>query len=145
MLNVLEGDEELEKIRRKKLREMFKTNLKQDDELMVRGAFTSDKPIEVTDVTFIKTIQSYPIVVVDCWATWCGPCYMIAPIIEELARDYAGKILFGKLNVDENRRTALQYQIMSIPTMLVFKNGTLIDKLIGALPKDQLKAKLETY
>jgi len=70
---------------------------------------------------------------------------MVAPVVEELARDYAGKILFGKLNVDENRRTAMQYQIMSIPTLLVFKNGKLVDRIIGAMPKQMLEPKITRY
>ncbi|MGQ9543665.1 MAG: thioredoxin, partial [Candidatus Bathyarchaeia archaeon] len=79
------------------------------------------------------------------WAPWCGPCHMVAPIIEELARDYAGKILFGKLNVDENPKLSMQYEIMSIPTLLVFKNGKLMDRLIGAMPKQTLEPKITQY
>ncbi|MGQ9639956.1 MAG: thioredoxin [Candidatus Bathyarchaeia archaeon] len=103
------------------------------------------KPIEVTDSTFKETIENHPLVVVDFWAPWCGPCHMVAPIIEELARDYAGKILFGKLNVDENPKLSMQYEIMSIPTLLVFKNGKLMDRLIGAMPKQTLEPKITQY
>lgn len=83
--------------------------------------------------------------VVDCWASWCGPCRMVGPIIEELAKEMKGKIVFGKLNVDENRETSMKYGIMSIPTLLVFKNGNLVDNVIGAMPKEMLKAKLAPY
>jgi thioredoxin 1 len=93
----------------------------------------------------MEVVRKNPLVVVDCWAPWCGPCYMVAPVVEELARDHAGKILFGKLNVDENRRTAMQYQIMSIPTMLVFKNGKLVDRIIGAMPRQMLEPKITRY
>jgi len=82
-----------------------------------------NKPVEMTDATFKEMIQNHPLVVVDCWAPWCGPCRMVAPIIEELSRDYVGRILFGKLDVDENREVSIQYDIMSIPTLLLFKNG----------------------
>ncbi|MCK4243864.1 thioredoxin, partial [Candidatus Bathyarchaeota archaeon] len=81
----------------------------------------------------------------DCWAPWCGPCNIVTPIIEELASDYAGKILFGKLNVDENRTTAIKYEIMSIPTLLVFKTGKLVDRIIGAMPKALLEPKITQY
>ena len=105
----------------------------------------ADKPIDVTDDSFDEFISKNPVVVLDCWAAWCGPCRMVSPIIDELAKEMQGKIVFGKLNVDENQKTSIKHQIMSIPTMLIFKNGNLIDKLIGAIPKDQLKQKLESY
>lgn len=104
-----------------------------------------NKPIEVSDATFKEMIQNNPLVVVDCWAPWCSPCYMVAPVIEEMARDYAGRILFGKLNVDENREVATQYQIMSIPTLLVFKNGKLADRIVGAMPRQMLEPKITRY
>lgn len=105
----------------------------------------SDKPIEVKDETFLKTIQDSGLVIVDCWAAWCGPCRMIAPIVEELARDYAGKMLFGKLNVDENPKTAEQYGIMSIPTLLVFKAGKLVDRIVGAMPRHMLESRITQH
>ena len=101
-----------------------------------------ERPIILTDSTFEAFIKKYESVVVDCWAEWCQPCKMIAPIIEVLAKKYRGKIAFGKLNVDENRKTAIKYNIMSIPTLLVFKDGVLVDRIIGALPKPLLEAKL---
>ena len=132
-----EEDKELERIRRAKLREMMKKSKTYEKEEKVLN-----KPIEVTDATFEETVQNHPLVVVDCWATWCGPCHMVAPIIEELARDYAGKVLFGKLNVDKNPATTMRYQIMSIPTLLVFNHGKLVDKIIGASPRRILEAKI---
>ena len=103
------------------------------------------KIIELTDETFTANVQNHPLVVVDCWAPWCGPCHMVAPIIEEMARDYTGRILFGKLNVDENQNVAMQYEIMSIPTLLVFKEGKLMDRIIGALPRRMLEPKITRY
>ncbi|MEM1674036.1 MAG: thioredoxin [Candidatus Bathyarchaeia archaeon] len=105
----------------------------------------SGEPVEVTDFNFNDFIKSGRLVVVDCWAPWCAPCRMMAPIIDELAREYAGKILFGKLNVDENQRIPVQYQIMSIPTFLVFKNGVLVERIVGAMPKKVLEQRLVKY
>jgi thioredoxin 1 len=132
-------NEELERIKQAKLREMMKTMDSKKHEMSL------DKPVEMTDATFKKMIQNYSLVVVDCWAPWCGPCHMVAPVIEELARDYAGKILFGKLNVDKNRDIISQYEIMSIPTLLVFKNGKLVDRIVGAMPRQMLEPKITSH
>lgn len=135
-----EEDEELERIKRAKLQEMMKSTVSQKE-----GESALNKPVNVTDATFKEMIQKHPLVVVDCWAPWCAPCHMIAPVVEEMARDYAGRILFGKLNVDENREVAMQYQIMSIPTLLVFKNGKLVDRIIGAIPRQMLEPKITRH
>ena len=102
-------------------------------------------PITITDADMDEAVKKYDTIVVDCWAPWCGPCRIVGPIIEELAKEMQGKIVFGKLNVDENPATSTKHQIMSIPTMLVFKNGELIDRFVGAMPKDVLKQKLDSY
>ena len=86
----------------------------------------------------------YP-AVIDFYSDMCGPCKMVGPIIEELAKEMQGKIVFGKLNVDENPVTSAKHQIMSIPTMLVFKNGELIDRFVGAMPKEELKQRLDSF
>ena len=132
-------DEGLQNIREKKLRNLKRTF---DTNERVSSTMELDKPIEVTDNTFAKTISNPGLVVVDCWAVWCGPCRMIAPIVEELAHDYVGRILFGKLNVDENPNTAQQYGIMSIPTLLVFKSGNLVDRIVGAMPRTMLEQRI---
>ena len=134
-----EKDVELEKLRQARLLEMLKKSKNFEDEALI------DKPIEVTDATFNDTVQSYPLVVIDCWAAWCGPCRMIAPIIEELAREHAGKVVFGKLDVDKNRAVSAQYQIVGIPTLMVFSHGKLVDKISGALPKPVLEARITRY
>lgn len=135
-----EGDDELETIKQAKLQEMMKSTVEKKQAKQI-----SDKPLPVTDATFKEVIQNHFLVVVDCWAPWCGPCRMVAPVIEEMARDYAGRIIFGKLNVDENLEVATQYQIMSIPTMLVFKEGKLVDRLVGAMPRQMLEPRITKY
>jgi thioredoxin 1 len=135
-----EEDKELERIKRVKLQEMMKHTVEEK-----QGNQASDEPMTMTDVTFKEVIQNHSLVVVDCWAPWCAPCQMVAPVIEEMARDYAGRILFGKLNVDENTEVATQYQIMSIPTMLVFKEGKLVDRLVGAMPRQILEPKITKH
>lgn len=98
---------------------------------------------EVTDDTFEDSvISSDSPTVVDFWAEWCGPCKMIAPILEELADENAGKFTVGKLDVDNNRETAMKYGIRSIPTLLVFKDGEVAEQIVGVMPKDALQQKI---
>ena len=132
-------NDELERIKRAKLQEMKRSTAEKKQKR------TWSKPVEVTDATFKETIQNHTLVVVDCWAPWCGPCQMVAPVIEAMARDYAGRILFGKLSVDENMEIATQYQVMSIPTLLVFKNAKLVDRIVGAMPRQMLEPKITRY
>lgn len=90
-----------------------------------------------------EVLQASGLVMVDFWAVWCGPCRMVAPAIEELAKEYAGKIKVGKLNTDENPEIATKYKIMGIPTIMFFKDGQKVDQVVGAVPKPQLKAKID--
>ncbi|MHC1585868.1 MAG: thioredoxin [Candidatus Syntropharchaeia archaeon] len=133
---------EIEEIRKKKLKEMEKKLLgrKVDEK---KGNDVPSAPITLSDADIDEALKRYPVIVIDCWAAWCGPCQMIAPIIEELAREYAGKIVFGKLDVDRNPNTAMKYNIMSIPTLLVFKNGEFKGQIIGAMPKKLLEKKIK--
>jgi thioredoxin 1 len=100
------------------------------------------KALELTDATFEATINSDKPVLVDFWAEWCGPCKMIGPSVEELASDYEGRAVVAKINVDENPLVTAKYGVRSIPTLLVFKNGQIVDKQIGAVPKSVLAGKL---
>ena len=134
-------DEELQRIRRKIMLELM-----QDEKANSEGGnVILDHSIAVSDATIMKILQKYPLVVIDCWAPWCGPCRTVAPVIEELARDYAGKIVFGKLNVEQNPRTSGRYGIMSIPTLLIFKKGKLVDSPVGALPRQMLEPRITKY
>jgi len=102
------------------------------------------KPTEVNDSNFDQMVlQSKTPVLVDFWAVWCGPCRMVAPVVEELADEYEGKVTFTKLNVDENPKTSSQYGIMSIPTLLIFKDGAPVSNIIGFRPKAELKKNID--
>ena len=101
------------------------------------------KTIVLTDANFDAAINSEKPVLVDFWAEWCGPCRMIGPLVEELAGDYEGRAVIAKLNVDENPAVTARYGVRSIPTLLVFKKGQIVDKQIGAVPKSVLSSKLE--
>ena len=135
-------NDELDEIKKKKLEHL-------KNKYITRGKNMNEnmpnKPIEIKDIDFDENIKKYQTIVIDCWAPWCGPCRMVGPIIDDLAKELQGKIVFGKLNVDENQITASKYSIMSIPSLLVFKNRELVDKIVGAMPKDMLKAKLAQY
>lgn len=129
---------DIEDLKRKKMFELLKKAAEEE----AKKNYPS-KPVEVTDATFNEFINRYPAVVLDCWAPWCGPCRMISPLIEELASEYAGRVVFGKLNVDENPRIAAEYNIMSIPTLLFARRGEVVDRVIGAVPRQIIEAKLK--
>ncbi len=129
---------EIEEIRQRKMAELLE------------GAKTGGRsstgvggsPVKVTDADFERFVQEHGVAVVDCWAPWCGPCRMLSPTIDALAKEYDGKAVFGKLNTDENFQTASKYRISSIPTVLYFKDGKLAGKTIGALPKQALESEI---
>ena len=132
----------MERINRKKLEEL----IQRKSQLDARAASTSSTgPVVLTDSTFSAEISRHPLMVVDFWAPWCGPCRMVGPVIEQLAAEYAGRVAFGKLNVDENPKVSGAFGIQSIPTILVFKNGQPVDGLMGAVPKSYIESKFEPY
>lgn len=137
-----EEDKELERILSRKLRQITSPSPKQIEERKVET-----RPVKVTDDTFdsFVTDKSTEVKAIDFWAEWCAPCRIMEPVIEDLARELAGKVTFGKLNVDENPLTTQRYEIMSIPTLMIFRNGEPVDMVIGALPKQVVAQKLRNY
>ncbi|MDQ4013677.1 MAG: thioredoxin [Thermoproteota archaeon] len=133
----MSSDDELEAIKHKKLAELQK-------EAATKAMMSSiTEPIVLTDSNFASEITKYPIMLVDFWAPWCGPCRMVSPIIEQLSREYSGRVAFGKVNVDENQRIAASFGIQSIPTLMIFKDSKAVDVIIGAMPKAQIEMKLK--
>ena len=110
------------------------------------AAHGGGKPVILTDVNFDQIVLNSPVpVLVDFWAAWCGPCRMIAPTVEALAREFEGRAIVGKLNVDENPRTAQRFGIMSIPTLLIFRDGRVVDQIVGAQPPQVIRGRLARY
>ena len=132
-----EEDEELRRIKEKKLKELMR--LKEKRQEMIA------KPVPVTDSHFSETVDKHALALIDCWAPWCGPCVVVSPIVEELAKEYAGRVFVGKLNVDENPGTAGRFQIFGIPTLLLFKDGREVDRIVGLVPKDHIEARLKKH
>ena len=109
-----------------------------------RAPLPVDKPQPVTDASFAQDVERSPLpVLVDAWAPWCGPCHMIAPVIDQLATELAGRVRVVKLNVDDNPRTAARFDLRSIPTLLVLRDGREVDRLVGVQPKQEIARRLE--
>lgn len=132
-----EEDKELRRIKEKKLKEIMRLKEKKLEANAV--------PVQVTDANFNESVNKNPLALIDCWAAWCGPCVAIAPIVEELGKEYAGKVLVGKLNVDENPSTTGRFQIFGIPTLLIIKNGEEVDRIVGLIPKAHIEARLKKH
>lgn len=130
-------DDELKRIKERKFHEMMR-EFKEKKNL-------SGQIVHLTDSNFNEVVSKNKLVLVDFYADWCMPCRMMAPIVEELAKDYAGKILVGKINVDENPATADRFQVFSIPTLVLFKLGEEIDRIVGFIPKSQVEARLKKH
>ena len=133
----MSSDDELDAIKHKKLAELQK-------EAATKAMMSSiTEPLVLTDSNFASEVIKYPIMLVDFWAPWCGPCRMVSPIVEQLSREYSGRVAFGKVNVDENQRIATSFGIQSIPTLMIFKGSKAVDIIIGAMPKAQIEMKLK--
>ena len=137
----MDFDPELAILRQRRAMELMKMQATQQMDV----SMAPDSPLNVTDANFQQTLGQHELVLVDFWAPWCGPCRMVAPMLEELALEQSGKLVVAKLNTDENQQTAQQFGIMSIPTMILFKNGQVVDQMVGALPKQMLMSKLAQH
>jgi thioredoxin 1 len=136
-MSAAHDNDELEAIKQKKLAELQKTAAE-------RQAMSSiTQPVHLTDSNFSSETARYPLMLVDFWAPWCGPCRMVAPVIDQLAKEYSGRVVFGKVNVDENPIISNTFGIASIPTMMIIKGGKVVDVMIGAMPKGQIEVKLK--
>ncbi len=132
-----ESDAELERIREKKKSEVSAKMKKKES--------SESSPLVLDDAHFNEVVKEHPLMLIDCWAAWCGPCRMISPVVDELARDYSGRITVGKLNVDDNPETSTKFCVVSIPTLLIMKNGEEAERIIGACPKVSIEEKLKKY
>ena len=127
-------ESELERIREKKLAAFRE-----------RKAELTGGPVHLTDASFMETVKRHSVSFVDFWASWCNPCLALEPTIEELAKEYGGKVLVGKLDVDENPKTAESFQVYSVPTMVIMKNGKEVDRIVGCVQKKIIVAALEKH
>lgn len=130
---ISEEDEELRRIKGRKLAEL------------VRRRDLDKETVHVTDASFHETVKKHPLALIDFWAAWCGPCLALAPTVEELNRDYNGKVFVGKLNVDENPQTAERFQVFSIPTLLIMKNGQEVERIVGCVPRKHIETALKKH
>ena len=137
-------DEELERIMQRKMNE-FSLQTKRNNLIEGNQSAATTSPITLTDQNFNEMVGKHPLLIVDFWAPWCGPCRMVSPVITELSQELAGKAVFGKLNVDENPMIASTFGIQSIPTIAIFKNGKAVDGIIGAASKSHIMSKLSTH
>ena len=131
-------ENELDQIRIRKIQAMLDTAKKNQTQ-------AAKKPIILTDTNFPVAVTSNELLVVDFWAPWCGPCRMVGPVIEQLAVEYSGKVVFGKMNVDENQIIPSTFGIMSIPTIVIFNKGKMVERIIGAYPKAHIESIFKRY
>ncbi len=129
----MEDDDEIKRIREKRMKELIK-----------KQGFP-DKPLKVSDDSFDNTVKKYPLVVIDFWSEYCPPCMLIAPVLDEMAGELQGRVVFGKVCVDHYRLAASKFGISAIPTLLVFKHGKLADRIIGFAPKQVLLERIKKH
>jgi thioredoxin 1 len=132
-------DEELRIINEKRMKKL--QHLMNEKELLKNVK----EPLNLDDATFFQTINKFPLILVDFWAPWCGPCRTMSPIIEQIGKDYLGKLVTGKLNVDENPLVARQFGISSIPTLILFKRGQAVNKIIGSVSKNRIDEMIKMH
>lgn len=132
-------DEELKMLNEKKIKKLQELINEKEQLKNIK------EPIVLGDSTFSQTINKFPLTLVDFWAPWCGPCRMMSPIIDEIGKDYLGKLVVGKINVDENPLVAGQFGISSIPTLLLFKRGQAVNKIIGSVSKNKIAEMIKMH
>ncbi len=130
---------ELNEIRQKKLQDLVERASRKPE------GSAPDHPFDLSDHDFDAQINNHDLILVDFWAPWCGPCRMVGPVIRQLAKDYQGRVAFGKLNTDDNPQTSLQFRVMSIPTLILFKGGKPVDMMVGAAPRQTIEAMLQKH
>jgi thioredoxin 1 len=130
---IISMDDELTRIREKRIQELTEK---------MKHTEKAGHVSNVDEIHFREFVSTHPFAVIDFWAEWCGPCRRIAPVMDELSREFAGKVAFGKCNTDDNRRIAMQFNISAIPAILLFSQGQLVDRIIGAYPKDAIREKI---
>lgn len=131
---ISEKDDQLTRIRKKKL-----------NEIMEKKHKMNSGPVHVKDSDFDDVVKKNQLALIDFWAPWCGPCLALAPTIEELSKEYSGKVLVGKLNVDENPKTAEAFQVFSIPTLVLMKNGQEVERVVGCVPRKHIETALRKH
>lgn len=136
-------DDEVQRINERKLGEMLKQGARTGQEPQPKNPPAG--PITLSDSDFHDVVKRHPVMVVDFWAPWCGPCRIVSPVLEELSQEMAGSVTFGKLNVDDNPVTAGEFGIQGIPTILIFKDGEAVDGLVGAAPKAMIEARIRPH
>jgi len=132
-------DEELKLLNEKKMKKLQELINEKEQLKNIK------EPLVLDDSTFSQIINKFPLTLVDFWAPWCGPCRMMSPIIDEIGKDYLGKLVVGKINVDENPLVAGQFGISSIPTLLLFKRGQAVNKIIGSVSKNKINEMIKTH
>jgi thioredoxin 1 len=138
----LDEEKVVESLKMKVMHDIQRQALSQQNQNDVLRSLNG-KAIDLNDVDFASTVAKFPLMLVDFWAPWCGPCRMVSPIVDQLAKQYAGKIAFGRLNVDENQLTSSKFGLQGIPTLLIFQNGKAVDGLVGAYPKQVIESRLK--
>ena len=133
-------DDEVERLKREALKRLMSSTKKQENPTPAPA-----KPVDLTDDTFDSFVSSHDYVIVDFWAPWCVPCRIVSPILEQLSKVYGDRVAFAKLNTDENPVTATKFYIEGIPTILFFKNGQVVDQIVGAYPKSYIESTIKKY
>ena len=139
-----DNDEALNDILAKKFQQLS-YDVSNDKSSGENSRTTLTVPLILNDLNFAHAVEKYHLLVVDFWAPWCGPCRILSPTIEESAKEFAGKVIFGKLNVDQNPQVAGAFGIQSIPTLAIFKNGQIVDGFVGVASKSQIQSKISQY